>query len=101
VGEDDPMEEWSLIRRWAVYLVVIGFLAGLNLCLIPHFDDHHHGSGAPSTETHIAQACGTFAVVCEDQPDSNRLLLASALDTEQNPFYDGVSLRPPFPPPRG
>jgi len=90
-----------LIRKWTVYLVVCGFLAGLTLCLIPHFDDHHNGSGAPSAETHIAQACGTSVVPCEGQLDPDGLPLILSLSTELNTFYEGVSLRPPFPPPRG
>ncbi len=95
------MEEWKLISRWAVYLVVCGFLAGLTLCLIPHFDDHHHGSKAPSTETHIAQACGTSVVPCEGQLTPDSLPLILSFRTEVNTFYKGVSLTPPFPPPRG
>ncbi len=94
-------EEQELIRKWTVYLVVCGFLTGLGLCLvIAHDDDHHHASEAPLTVSHTAQACATSAVLCEDQPDSHRLLLASSFDTEQNAFYEGLSLRPPFPPPR-
>jgi len=89
-----------LIRRWTVWLVVCGFLAGLTLCLILHFDDHHHGSGAPSAETYIAQVCGTPVVPCEGQSTSNSLPLLLSLRTELKTFYEGISLTPPFPPPR-
>lgn len=96
-----PPEEWELKRKWTVYLVVCGFLVGLTLCLIPHFEDHHHGSGVPSPLSHTAQACGTSVVPCESQSGSQNLLLTSFLTPHQKNFYEGVSLRPPFPPPRG
>ncbi|MEE8283016.1 MAG: hypothetical protein V3R47_05820, partial [candidate division NC10 bacterium] len=94
-------KELELIRRWTVCIVVCGFMAGLGLCLIADFHGNHHGEASPSTVTHIAQACGTSVVPCEDQSGSNRLLLASSLSTEDHTFQEGVSLPPPFPPPRG
>lgn len=90
----------ELRRKWTATLVIGGFLAGLTLCLIPHFDGHDHGSGAPSTVTHTAQACGTSVLVAEHQKISGPLPLTSLLSAEQNSFYGNVSLRPPFPPPR-
>ena len=80
--------------------MVCGFLAGLTLCLIPHFDDHHHGSEAPSTVIHTAQACGTSAIPCDGQSASNSLLLILFLSAEQSAPYEGLSLSPPSPPPR-
>ena len=96
-----PAEEQELIRKWTVYLVVCGFLTGLGLCLVIDHNASHHGSEVPLTVIHTAQACATSAVLGEDQSDSHRLLLASSFDTERNPFYEGVLLAPPFPPPRG
>ncbi|MFQ5684858.1 MAG: hypothetical protein ACE5HC_16520 [Candidatus Binatia bacterium] len=94
-------EEQGLIRKWMACFVVCGFVAGLGLCLIIDHNDHHHGSGVPSTLSHTAQACGTSVVPYEDQLASNCLPLVSSFDREQNTFYEGVLLSPPFPPPRG
>ncbi len=80
--------------------VVCGFLAGLTLCLIPHFDDHHHGSDVPSSVIHTAQACGTSAIPCEGQLAPNNLLLILFLGAEQSILYEGLVLSPPSPPPR-
>lgn len=93
-------EDPELTRKWTVLMVACGFLAGLTLCLIPHFDNHHHGSEAPLTVSHTAQACGTSVVPSESQSALNSLPLLLSLSTEQNALYEGVSLRPPFPPPR-
>lgn len=94
-------EEPELIHRVAVYIIVCSFLAGLGLCHITGFEDHHHGEGSPSTVIHVTQACGTSVVPCEDQPGPDRPLLASSLSTEDHTFPEGVALPPPFPPPRG
>lgn len=94
-------EERDLLRRWAVYLVVSSFLAGLGLCLSAPLNDNYLGPGSASTPTHTAQVCEASVVLSEDQSGSHRLVLASSLDTEQNTFYKGVSLPPPLPPPRG
>lgn len=91
----------ELIRKWTVYIVVCGFLAGLGLCLTADLNGSHHGSSAPSTVTLTAQTCGTSVVPCEGQSDPHRLLLASSLGTEEDAFHKGVTLTPPFPPPRG
>ena len=93
-------EEPELIRKWTVYLVVCGFLAGLGLCLVKDLNHKHQIFESPCTLTHTAHGGGTSAVLCEIQFGSNRLLLASSLDGEQNIFYDGIPLTPPFPPPR-
>lgn len=90
-----------MIRRWTVCLVVCGFLVGLVLCLVVDLNVSHPGSESATTVTHTAHGGGTSAVLCEDQFDSNRLLLASSLGAEQNIFYEGIALTPPFPPPRG
>lgn len=87
-------------RRWTVYFVLCGFLAGFSLCVNADLNGSDHQSGAPSAMTEVVQACGTSVVTCEGQLGSHRLLLAFSLDTEQNPFYEGISLTPPFPPPR-
>ena len=89
-----------MIRKWTIYIVVCGFLAGLGLCLIVEHDDNHPGPEVPSTLFYTSQACGTSAVLSEDQFDSTRLLLASLLQTREDNLFKGVSLRPPFPPPR-
>lgn len=93
-------EDPELTRKWTVLIVVCGFLAGLTLCLIPHFDNHHHGSEAPWTASHTAQACGISVVPCETHSDPDNLPPTLSLNTEQDTLYEGVSLRPPFPPPR-
>jgi hypothetical protein len=90
-----------LIRKWMACFVVCGFLLGLGLCLIVDQDDNHQGSGTPLTLSQTAQACATSVVPCEDQSDSYRPLAASSLVPKQHAFYDGVSLPPPSPPPRG
>lgn len=90
-----------MIRRLTVYLVAFGFVAGLGLCLIADLKDNHHGTGTASTVANTIEFCEASAVSCEDQFGSHRFLLASSLDTEQNTLYKGVSLPPPFPPPRG
>ena len=89
-----------MTRKLTVLIVVCGFLAGLTLCLIPHFDNHHHGSEAPLTVSHTAQACGTSVVPRESQSGPNSLPLILSLSMEQETFYEGISLRPPLPPPR-
>lgn len=94
-------EEPELIRRGTVYVLVCGFLTGFGLCFIIDHDDNHHGPGAPLTVSHTAEACGTPAVLCKDHLDCTKVLLASSLETPDNTLYEGVSLRPPFPPPRG
>lgn len=88
-------------RRWTTYLLAGGFLVGLSLCLITDFSYDHHGSEVPFTLSHTAQACGTLATLCIDQFDFVGLRLASFQDTHESTLYEGVSLRPPFPPPRG
>lgn len=94
-------EERELVRRWTVYLVVLSFLAGLGLCLNAPLNDNYLGPGSASTLTHSAQVCEVSVVSCEDRTTSHRLLVASPLDAEQHSFYEGVSLPPPSPPPRG
>ncbi len=89
-----------MARRWTVYLVIWGFLAGLGLCLITDLNDTHHSAGPPLTLTYTNQACDISVLPCEDLFGSNTLRLASSLDTEQTSLYEGISLRPPFPPPR-
>ena len=95
------LEKRELRHRLTVYLVAFGFLVGLALCLATDPNHSHHGSESSSTLSHTAQACGTSVVPCEDQLASNRLPLILSLSTELNTFYEGLSLRPPFPPPRG
>ena len=94
-------EEPELIRRWMVYPIICGFLAGLGLCLITDLTDSNHRSQAASTVTHTAHDGGASALLGENQFGSTRLLLASSVVPEQNTFYEGVSLPPPAPPPRG
>ena len=91
----------ELRRKWTATLVIGGFLAGLTLCLIPHFDGHHHHRpGESSTATHPAQACTTSALPTEDQHGTLHPPLAFSFDMARNLFYEGVPLTPPFPPPR-
>lgn len=94
-------KERELLRRWTVYLVVCGFLAGLALCLITDLYDTHHGPATTFRVTYSVEFCEAFVVSCEDESDSHRLLLVSSLAPERNTFYEGVSFPPPFPPPRG
>lgn len=94
-------EERELVRRWTVYLVVLSFLVGLGLCLNAPLNDNYLGPGSASTLTHSAQVCEAPAVPCEDQGASKSVVATSFFGTEQNPFYEGVSLPPPSPPPRG
>ena len=96
-----PLEERQLRRKWAALLVVFGFIVGLGLCLtVAHDDNHHHASGKPWTVSHTSQACGTSVVPCKTQLAPISLGLLLSLNTEQDAFYEGISLRPPFPPPR-
>ncbi len=90
-----------MLRRWTAYLVVSAFLAGVGLCLMADAKDTDFNPGSASTLTHTTQPCDASLVPCEDQSGANKLFLTSFLDTEQNSFYKGVSLPPPFPPPRG
>ncbi|MFQ5657537.1 MAG: hypothetical protein ACE5G5_08360 [Candidatus Methylomirabilales bacterium] len=90
-----------LIQKWTVCVVVCSFLTGLSLCLIADLNGSAHQSEASSAMTEVAQACGISVVPCEGQLASNRLPLILSLSTEQNTFYEGIWLTPPFPPPRG
>ncbi len=90
-----------MLRRLTVYLVAFGFVAGLGLCLITDLKDKHHGTGTVSTVTYTIEFCEASAVSCEDQSGSHRFPLASSVSSDQKSFYEGVSLAPPFPPPRG
>jgi len=89
-----------LIRKWTVYLAVFGFLVGLHVCLVANFGQEYR-SEAPSTLAHTVQVCGTSVLVFEREDLSNPLCLTSSLSVEQHPLYEGISLTPPFPPPRG
>jgi hypothetical protein len=94
-------KERELRRKWTASLVVLGFIVGLGLCLtIAHDDSHHDGSKAPWTLTHTSQACGISVVPCSGQSGSSSLPLILSLHTEHNTLYEGVSIRPPSPPPR-
>lgn len=88
-------------RRQTVYLVVFIFWAGLGLCLTVGGGKDNHGSHVPSSLPQSAEACATSVVPSEPPSTSASLLLILSLNTEQNTFYEGVSLRPPSPPPRG
>lgn len=86
---------------WTASLIVCGFLAGFGLCFIPDLYNSHHGSGTTATAAYTIEFCEASVVLCEDQSDSHRRLLASPLAAEQTTFYEGLSFPPPFPPPRG
>lgn len=87
-------------RKRTVSLVVFGFIVGLGLCLAVAHEDNHHGSQSPSSVLHTGQACKTSVVPCERQSAPESLPLILIVSSEQNSFYEDVSLRPPFPPPR-
>lgn len=89
-----------MIRRWTLYLVLGAFLTGPALCLIIDLNDIHYGPWSTTTLTYAADACGTSGVVHKGPSDSSRPLVSSLLGLEQDSFYKGVQLRPPFPPPR-
>lgn len=94
-------ERPELLHRWTVYLLIWGFLTGLGLCLVKDLNHKHQISESPCTLMHSAHAGGTSALLCDDQFDSHKLVLASSLVPEQNTSYEGVSPTPPSPPPRG
>lgn len=95
-----PFGGRGLLAKWALSVLVFALMAGLGPCLLPDLYGGSFDSAAPVTRAHDVQACDASAVSFQDQSGSADLVLASPLDTDSNTFYEGVSLTPPFPPPR-
>lgn len=89
-----------LVRKWTVYVALFGFLVGFHVCLVANFDEEYR-SEAPSTIAHTVQVCGTSVLFFECENPPNPLRLTSSLSVEQHTHYEGITLTPPFPPPRG
>jgi hypothetical protein len=89
-----------LIRRWTVYLMLYAFVASVGLCLEADPGAKHDGPGSPFV--HTTQVCWASLVLSKSESSLDGLLVyASSLSVHENTFYEGVSLTPPSPPPRG
>ena len=90
-----------MIRRCIASFVVFAFLANVGQCFNADLTSDHHQAGSPSTPAHTAHACGTSAIVPEEQRGPTTLLPSPLLAMEQNTTFQDIRLMPPSPPPRG
>jgi hypothetical protein len=90
-----------VIRSCIVSFVVLAFLANVGPCINADLASDHHRTRLPLTPTHTSYACGTSAIVPEEQYGSTTLLPSPPLAMEQNTTYEDIRLTPPVPPPRG